>query len=57
MVDDACNKLRVTYLSIVNSGISPLSLNTSTSIKVYNSIVIPKALYGCELWTSISTED
>ncbi|KAH3873049.1 hypothetical protein DPMN_036274 [Dreissena polymorpha] len=33
MVDDACNKLRGTYLSIVNSGISPFALNPSTSIK------------------------
>ncbi|KAH3796441.1 hypothetical protein DPMN_150009 [Dreissena polymorpha] len=57
MADDACNKLRGTYLSIVNSGISPLALNPSTSIKVYNSVVTLKALYGCELWTSISAED
>ncbi|KAH3798703.1 hypothetical protein DPMN_152305 [Dreissena polymorpha] len=57
MVDDACSKLRGAYLSIVNGGISPLSLNPSTSIKVFNSIMIPKALYGCELWTSMSAED
>jgi len=57
MVDDACNKLRGTYLSLVNSGLSPLSLNPSISIKVYKTVVIPKALYGSELWSSMTPAD
>ena len=54
MVDDACNKLRGTYLSLVHSGLSPLSLNPSISIK---TVVIPKALYGSELWSSMTPAD
>jgi len=46
-----------TYLSLVNSGLSPLSLNPSISIKVYNTFVIPKALYGSELWSSMTPVD
>ena len=57
VVDDACNKLRGTFLSIINSGISPEWFNPISSKVIYRSIVIPKAMYGCELWTSLTSTD
>lgn len=51
LVDDACNKLRGTYFSILNSGINPEGLNPISFQVIYKSIVIPKPLYGCELWS------
>jgi hypothetical protein len=57
IVEDSCNKLRGTYLSIVNSGISPICLNPISSMVIYSSIVIPKSLYGCELWSTLTGSD
>ena len=50
----ACNKLKNTFLSIVNCGFHQDGLNPLTSKRIYNSIVLPKALYGCELWSSLN---
>jgi len=38
--------LYVTCVVFMYSGLSPLSLNPSISIRVYKTVVIPKALYG-----------
>ena len=53
-IAEACNKLRGTFLSICNSGVHPDGLNPVSSKKLYNVILIPKSLFGCELWSSIS---
>ena len=53
-VHNACIRLRGTLLAIANSGLCSDSLNPLTLYKIYKSVVIPKALYGCELWNSIS---
>ena len=47
-------KLRGTFFSIVSNGIYENGLHPVTSFKIYKSVVIPKALYGCELWHDIS---
>ena len=47
-------KLRGTLLNIVNSGLSYSALNPLTLFKICQSVVIPRALYGCELWNSLS---
>ena len=46
----SCRKLRSTLLSLVNVGLHPNGLNPLTAFKIYKSVVIPKALYGCEIW-------
>jgi len=37
-------------MSLVNVGICNNGLNPVTSYKMYKCIVMPRALYGCELW-------
>ena len=49
--------LYVTCVVFLYSGLSPLSLNPSISIRVYKTVVIPKALYGSELWSSMTPAD
>ena len=54
VIVDACKKLKGTYLNIANSGLHDNGLNPITSLHIYNSVVLPKALYGCELWCNLS---
>jgi len=37
-------------MSLVNVGICKNGLNPVRSYKIYKCIVIPRALYGCEIW-------
>ena len=53
-VREASTKLRGTFLSLVNSGLHPNGLNSCTFLKIYKSIMLPKALYVCELWSCLS---
>ena len=51
----ACNKLRGTFLCLVTCGIYENGLNPLTSRRIYNSVVLLKALYGCELWSNMQS--
>ena len=51
--NDACRKLRGTLLEICNSGLNPYSLNAMTLKTIYDGVVIPKGLFGSELWTNM----
>ena len=48
------SKLLGTYFSIMNCGIHENGISPLTSFKLYRSLVLPKALYGCELWSDLS---
>ena len=54
VIVDACKKLKGTYLNIANSGLHDNGLNPITSLHIYNFVLLPKALYGCELWCKLS---
>ena len=46
-------RLRGTLLSLTKCDLSYGSRNPLTLVKIYQSVVIPKALYGCELWNAL----
>ena len=52
-VMSAATKLKSTLLSLSNCGLHENGLNPLTSEHVYKTIVLPKALYGWELWNSL----
>ena len=52
-VKEAASKIKGTFLSLVNSGIHDQGFNPITSRRIYKTVVLPKALYGCELWHTL----
>ena len=56
-IQEATIKLRGSLISISNSGLHPKSCNPVSSRVSYTSIVIPRALYGCELWNTCTSAD
>ena len=50
-VKEAADKLKGTFFSLVNCGLlNSNSLHPLSCKKIYSSVVLPKALYGCESW-------
>ena len=44
----------ITFLSLVNSGLHEDGFTPLTAKHIYKPIVLPKALYECELWSQLS---
>ena len=55
-VEDSCKKIRGSFLSLINTGIYEDRFHPLTSKHLYDTIVLPKALYGCELWNGLTQE-
>ncbi len=56
-IKKACKTGKGTFLSLAGAGVRPKGLNPLTSSVLYKSIVLPRALYGCELWNCITNTD
>ena len=57
-IKDATDRLKGTFLSLVHSGVLHQdNLHPLTCIKIYNSVVLPKALYGCENWFDLTESE
>jgi hypothetical protein len=52
-VSKACQKARGSFLGFVNCGLHGEGFHPLTSLKIYNSVVLPSALYGCEMWCTL----
>ena len=54
-IKDATDRLKGIFLSLVQSGVLHKdNLHPFTCMKIYNSVVLPKALYGCENWFDLT---
>ena len=56
-IKEACVKLRGSFFSAVNGGLHPGFINPRTLRVIYQSVVLPKALYGCEFWSTYTKSD
>ena len=56
-MQDACTKLRGPYFSVVIGGANVTSVNPISVRTIYETVVLAKALYGCELWNTYSKQD
>ena len=57
IVKELDRKLRATFYGLIKDGLHKNGLNPLTSAKIYNSIVLPRALFGSELLQSLSNRD
>ena len=53
----ASRKLGATFFSVIGAGVSPSNTSPLTSLKLFNCICITRALYGCELWPTLTSTD
>ncbi|MCG8112938.1 MAG: reverse transcriptase family protein [Candidatus Thiodiazotropha taylori] len=57
-IKNATDKLKGTFFSLINSGLLyEDTLHPLTYKKIYNAVVLPKALYGCENWSGLSSNE
>ena len=57
-IKDSTDKFKGTFFSLINSGIFyEDSFHPLTCKKIYNAVVIPKALYGCENWSVLTSAE
>jgi hypothetical protein len=49
-IEESCTKLCKIFYSCADCGIQKHGFNSLNSKKIYESLVLPRALYGSELW-------
>ena len=54
---DACAKAKSTMACLSNLGVRPNALNPICGANLWHSVVIPTALYGCELWNNMTEQE
>ena len=52
----SCNKLQRTFFSLTECGIHGTCLNLLMSRRIHESIVLSRAINGCELWSLLTIE-
>lgn len=53
-VKTAAQKMRGTMFATLHCDMDGDAFNPLTLVKIYKAVVLPRALYGCELWHSLS---
>jgi len=56
-VSDACVKLMMSYMNVVKNGLQLGRINPKVIRTIFKSVVLPRALYGCETWTNRAPSD
>ena len=54
---ESSSKIRRIFFGLVVSSFCERDLHPLTLKRIYDTVVLPKALYGCELWSSMSQTD
>ena len=56
-MSESASNSRKTFFGLVSSGFREMHLHRLTLKRIYESIVLPRALYRCELWSNLSQSD
>lgn len=54
---ESSSKIRRIFFGLISSSFCEQDLHPLTLKRIYETVVLPKALYGCELWASMSQTD
>jgi len=54
IISQACAKIRRTYFSFAEFDIYRETIHPLTCKRLYESLVLPAALYGCEVWNNLT---
>ena len=57
LIERDCKNARSRIDSLYKIGLNSFQLSPVFSTKIWKRVVLPSALYACELWTSLSNED
>ena len=53
----SCQKMRSCFFALVGSGLKPGTTSPLTLLKLFKSVCLPRALYGCELMTNLTRSE
>ena len=56
-ITDAATQIRRIFFGLLSSSFSEHDLHPLTWKRIYETVVLPKALYGCEMWVNIPQSD
>lgn len=55
--DSAAKNMRSKFIATVGHGIRPSGMNPLTAYKILHKVVLPSVMFGCELWTSLTSKE
>ena len=53
----SCQKMRSSFFSLIGSGLRPSTTSPLTLLKLFKTVCIPRALFGCELNSNLSQSE
>ena len=56
-IEERCQKAKNAFHALADPGMRCDALNPVTSAELYNKVILPTVLYGCELWNAMSESD
>ena len=56
-INEAASQIRGLFFGLISFSFSEQDLNPLTWKRICETVILPKALYGCELWSNIFQTD
>ena len=57
LISTSCQKMRSSFFSLIGSGLRPSTTSPLTLSKLFKTVCIPRALFGCELNSNLSQSE
>jgi hypothetical protein len=50
----AVKKGKTTFMELAGAGVKPQAITPKSSVRIYKSIILSSAMYGCEVWYGLA---